>query len=211
MREQLIDSGSWPAFRTRPFSKVPAIDAVPNAIFVTAMDTNPLAADPGPIIAANKKAFEAGLTVLTRLGAESVFCCAEASSSVSVGESGAELAHFSGPHPAGVAGTHIHHLAPASMTRSVWTINYQEVIAIGNLFTSGQRCCSDRSASGPLVREPSLVKTRLGASLDELTAGRLKGSDIRIISALSSTEEKLRALQLSGSLSFTDICFRRGA
>ena len=72
VREQLIDSGSWPAFRTRPFSKVPAIDAVPNAIFVTAMDTNPLAADPAPIIAANKQAFEAGLTVLT-LGAESVF------------------------------------------------------------------------------------------------------------------------------------------
>ena len=183
VREQLIDSGSWPAFRSRPFSKVPAIDTVPNAIFVTAMDTNPLAADPAPIIAANSQAFEAGLTVLTRLGAETVFCCAEASSSVSVGNSVAELALFSGPHPAGVAGTHIHHLAPASMSRTAWTINYQEVIAIGNLFTSGQLDVTRTVAlGGPLVREPALVTTRLGASLDELTAGRLEGNDIRIIS-----------------------------
>ncbi len=183
VREQLIDSGSWPAFRSRPFSKVPAIEAVPNAIFVTAMDTNPLAADPAPIIAANSQAFEAGLTVLTRLGAETVFCCAEASSSVSVGNSGAELALFSGPHPAGIAGTHIHHLAPVSMSKTAWTINYQEVIAIGNLFTAGRLDVTRTVAlGGPLVNEPALVVTRLGASLDELTAGRLSGDEIRIIS-----------------------------
>ena len=89
-REQLIESGSWTAFRTRPFSKVPAIDSTANAIFVTAMDTNPLAADPAPIIAASATDFQNGLTVLSRLGANTVYCCVAAGSGVSVGDSGAE-------------------------------------------------------------------------------------------------------------------------
>ena len=41
---QLIESGLWTAMRTRPFSKTPAPGSEPAAIFVTAIDTNPLAA-----------------------------------------------------------------------------------------------------------------------------------------------------------------------
>ena len=33
VREQLVKSGQWIAFRTRPFSSVPAIEASPNSIF----------------------------------------------------------------------------------------------------------------------------------------------------------------------------------
>ena len=62
----LVESGQWTAMRTRPFSKVPALDATPNSIFVTAMDTNPLAADPVVVIGENSEAFEAGLSVVSR-------------------------------------------------------------------------------------------------------------------------------------------------
>ena len=63
----LVNSGLWTALRTRPFSKVPAVDATPVAIFVSALDTNPLAADPAVIIAEKSEAFVNGLTVLARL------------------------------------------------------------------------------------------------------------------------------------------------
>lgn len=73
VRENLQQSGLWTALRTRPFSKVPAVDAVPNSIFVTAIDTHPLAADPAVIIAEQAEAFEAGLKVLGNLA--KVFLC----------------------------------------------------------------------------------------------------------------------------------------
>ncbi len=86
-------------------------------------------------------------------------------------------------HPAGNAGTHIHHLDPVSATKTVWTISYQDVIAIGLLFTTGV-LSTERviSLAGPQVREPRLVRTRLGASLDEINAGQLKDGENRVVS-----------------------------
>jgi Na+-transporting NADH:ubiquinone oxidoreductase subunit A len=73
--ENLVESGLWTAFRTRPFSKVPEIASVPSSIFVTAMDTNPLAASPEVVLADQAEAFADGLTVLTRLTEGKVFLC----------------------------------------------------------------------------------------------------------------------------------------
>lgn len=182
VRENLQQSGLWTALRTRPFSKVPAVDAVPNSIFVTAIDTHPLAADPAVIIAEQAEAFEAGLKVLGNLA--KVFLCKAPDASLP-GESLAkvQVEAFSGPHPAGLAGTHIHFLDPVSASKSVWTIGYQDVIAVGKLFTSG-RLWVERvvALGGPVVENPRLVRTRLGASLDELTAGELQPGANRVVS-----------------------------
>ncbi len=51
LRALLVESGMWTAFRTRPFSKVPAPDTMPRAVFVTAMDTHPHAPDVGAVLA----------------------------------------------------------------------------------------------------------------------------------------------------------------
>lgn len=179
VREQLIESGLWTAFRTRPFSKVPAVDASPAAIFVTAVDTNPLSADPTVIIAEQPQAFVDGLKVLTRVAesvpADKVYCCT-GEGVLDVGDSGVSVRQFSGPHPAGLAGTHIHFTEPASASRQVLTINYQDVIAIGKLFTEGQIDTTRVVAvGGPQVAKPRLIQTRLGANSDELLAGELRG------------------------------------
>ncbi len=182
VRENLQQSGLWTALRTRPFSKVPAIDATPASIFVTAIDTHPLAADPAVIIAEQAEAFEAGLKVLGNLG--KVFLCKAPNASLP-GESLAkvQVESFNGPHPAGLAGTHIHFLDPVSASKSVWTIGYQDVIAVGKLFTSG-RLSVERvvSLAGPVVEQPRLVRARLGANLDELTAGELQPGANRVVS-----------------------------
>ncbi|MCQ4299838.1 Na(+)-translocating NADH-quinone reductase subunit A [Pseudomonas songnenensis] len=182
VRENLQQSGLWTALRTRPFSKVPAVDATPASIFVTAIDTHPLAADPAVIIAEQAEAFEAGLKVLTNLA--KVFLCKAPSASLP-GESLAkvQVESFSGPHPAGLAGTHIHFLDPVSASKSVWTIGYQDVIAVGKLFTSGSLSVERVvSLAGPVVEKPRLVRTRLGANLDELTAGELQLGANRVVS-----------------------------
>lgn len=184
VRSNLVESGLWTALRTRPFSKIPALESTPHAIFVTAMDTNPLAADPAVVIAENPEAFADGLTVLAHLTEGKVFVCKAGGSNIPVSSQPSVEEHeFTGPHPSGLAGTHIHFLAPASLERPVWTINYQDVVAIGKLFLSGQLDPQRIvSLAGPQVESPCLLSSRLGASTEELTAEKLKSGNNRVIS-----------------------------
>ena len=182
VQANLVASGLWTALRTRPYSKAPALDSVPSSIFVTAMDTNPLAADPALIIAEQTDAFKAGLQVLKRLTEGKLFVCKAPGANIpTVGIETTE--EFSGPHPAGLAGTHIHNLDAASAAKTVWSIGYQDVIAIGQLFTTGS-LNSERviSLAGPQVTKPRLVRTLTGASLTELTAGELTEGENRMVS-----------------------------
>lgn len=181
---KLVESGQWVAFKTRPFSKVPAIDAKPAAIFVTAMDTSPLAADAKVIIDRNPEAFQDGLALLSQLTDGELFVCKGDYELPKGQASNIREETFTGPHPAGLAGTHIHFLKPASMARRVWSINYQDVIAIGKLFTTGE-LFNERviSLAGPEVKEPRLVVTELGAATEEVTQGQLKDdAPLRVIS-----------------------------
>lgn len=181
---QLIESGEWPSLKTRPYGKVPPVDSVPAAIFVTAMDTRPLAPDPQAFIAENKEAFLHGIEVMARLTEGSVFVCHAPDADIPRSANArVRTETFSGRHPAGLAGTHIHFLQPVSQNRFVWTIGYQNLIAIGHLFTSG-KIFFERvvSLAGPSVERPRLIRTRVGASTDELSAGELAAGNNRVIS-----------------------------
>lgn len=171
--QKLCASGLWTSFKTRPYSKTPMSDERPSAIFVNAMDTEPLAADPEVIISEQEEAFTEGLKAIVPLSEGQVFLCKERDA-VIPGSSieGIEVAGFSGPHPAGLPGTHIHFLKPPNAERSVWTIGYQDVIAIGHLMMTG-RLNAERviALCGPLIEKPRLVRTILGASLKDLTRG----------------------------------------
>jgi Na+-transporting NADH:ubiquinone oxidoreductase subunit A len=184
VRDNLVNSGLWTALRTRPYSKVPALDSQPKAIFVTAMDTNPLAADANLVIAQNMDAFNQGLTLLSKLTEGKVYVCQAPGSQAPKTGGNVVTEQFAGPHPAGLAGTHIHFLSPAaSVAQTVWSVNYQDVIAMGKLFTTGELSVERIvSLAGPVVNKPRLLRTRLGASLDELTAGELAAGKNRVIS-----------------------------
>jgi len=182
--DNLVNSGQWVALRTRPYSKIPQVDSIPSSIFVSAMDTNPLAADPAPIISQRSEDFVNGLTVLTGLTQGPVNLCVAPQSGVAGDEvDGVREVAFSGPHPAGLAGTHIHYLDPVSANKTVWTIGYQDVIAIGALFTTG-RIDTRRvvALAGPQVTQPRLLTTQLGANLNQLVIGELANDENRVIS-----------------------------
>jgi Na+-transporting NADH:ubiquinone oxidoreductase subunit A len=183
IQQLLVDSGLWTGFKTRPFSKSPALNSIPNSIFVTAIDTNPLAADPAVIIAEREADFNNGLKALKVLSGGKVFLCKASGSSVAAGDSGAEVAEFAGPHPAGLAGTHIHYLDPVGSKKAVWSVNYQDVIAIGALLTTGE-LDNHRviSLAGPAAKNPRLIRTLVGADLTELTANEKTDGEIRVVS-----------------------------
>lgn len=181
--DNLVQSGLWTALRSRPFSKVPALNAAPAAVFVNAMDTNPLAFDPMLVIAPRAEHFAAGVDVLSRLAPTVYVCHAPNAKLPAFAANNVKTESFQGPHPAGLSGTHIHFLRPASADKAVWSINYQDVLAIGELFLTG-KLNSERvvSLAGPAVKKPRLVKTVVGASLSDLTAGELVEGKNRVIS-----------------------------
>lgn len=187
-RDAIVDlltrSGAWTAFRTRPYGRVPSPATQPHSIFVTAMDTRPLAADPEPIVAASRDAFLAGLKLLPQLTAGKVFVCVRPGSKVpGEGIARVEVAEFAGPHPAGLPGTHIHFLDPVGPKKTVWYLDYQDLIAMGNLLLNG-KVSPERivALGGPVVNRPRLLRTRLGAKLSELLRGEFPAEGVRVIS-----------------------------
>jgi len=182
--KQLLDSGEWTALRARPFDQVADPEAEPHSIFVNVMDTRPLAPSTQTILQDREDDFVYGLKVISRLTTGKVYVCKAPDMVLPDADiENLSVESFRGPHPAGLVGTHIHFLDPVNRNKTVWHIGLQHVIAIGHLFTTGhidvERVVS---IAGPGVLDPKLIRTRKGASVEELTENELKTGDMRVIS-----------------------------
>ncbi len=184
IRETLCESGLWTTLRTRPFGRIPQPDTTPNSIFITAINTNPLAGDPALVIGEDPEAFLAGVRVVSQLTEGKVFVCTRPGTDIPCPD-GEQFVHaeFSGPHPAGLVGTHIHFLDPVSVKKTVWHIGYQDTMAIGRLFTTG-RLPTERliALGGPMVNNPRLLRTQRGASTADILDGEIESGNARVIS-----------------------------
>ena len=184
IKTQLIDSGLWTSLRERPFSRVANPEIAPKAIFVTAIDSNPLAPSIEKVLEGKESNFKNGLRVLSKLTDGNLFLCKEEGTNIpEVQLHNLNVQEFGGIHPKGLPGTHIHLLNPANRTNQVWYINAQDLASVGELFTTGKINVKRTIAlSGPAVKNPRYLKTRIGASLDELTRDELINIENRIIS-----------------------------
>jgi len=174
-QELLIDSGAFSYFRTRPYNRIPEANSTPDAIFVNACDSNPLAIDPIHVIEQNQELFNDGLSFLHLSYSKSKIFCNYQNTSFDASIAGVIYTQFSGPHPSGLTGTHIHFLYPVGQNRSVWTISYQDLISLGHLIKNKKlRTTKTISLAGPSVLEPKLLEVRYGSNLSELTAGKIE-------------------------------------
>ena len=184
VEELLIESGLWTALRARPFSRVATPETRPRSIFVTAMDTHPLAPAAGVVLSGQEQKFKRGLTALTKLTDGPVYVCVDAGTAIELpDDERVRREEFSGPHPAGTAGFHIHTLDPVDRNKTVWHVGCQDVIAIGHLFETGKLEVERIvSLAGPVVKRPRLLRTRIGASIDDLVTDELIAGENRVIS-----------------------------
>jgi Na+-transporting NADH:ubiquinone oxidoreductase subunit A len=184
LRRLLLQSGLWTSLRARPFGRVANPAHTPRSIFVTAMDSHPHAPLADAVITLHQSSFVAGVRALALLTDGPVYVCTSDDSPAQIPE-GSSFRHerFKGPHPAGTAGVHIHTLDPVNREKLVWHIGYQDAIAIGKLLETG-RLAVERTISlaGPGAREPRLLRTRLGAAIDEIVKGELKEGEQRVVS-----------------------------
>ena len=192
----LLESGVWPMLRQRPYNSVPDPQDTPKSIFVSTFDTAPLAPDLNLVVEGNEVAFQKGLDVLARLTPGKVFLGLDGKGNPHHAfrdALGVEKHYFSGKHPAGNVGVHIHHVDPVSANQVVWTAGVQEVITIGNLFLTGRYDPVRLVAlTGAEFDRPRYVRTRLGAKVGDLVKGEhdRSSNEVRLVSgdALSGAE-----------------------
>ncbi len=188
VKDLLLESGLWTALRRRPYSRTAFPDETPHSIFITAIDTNPLAPAVERVLEGQEDDFQRGVEVVSRLTEGVTYVCCAPGSAVPVPTGGGiQREDFDGPHPAGTVGLHIHTLDPVHRGKVVWHLGYQDAVAIGHLFRTGELKV-DRvvAVAGPEAKDPRLLRTRLGASIDELLVGDVKGEaadgDLRFVS-----------------------------
>ena len=182
IRGVLQKSGLWTTLTARPFGNLPNSRTQADAILVTAMDTNPLAADPTVIIQSARQEFELGLEKLASLvNGPTIICQAPGLPIVETKNKTICIAEFRGKHPAGLPGVHLDRLRLGG--KKVWQIGYQDVIAIGHLFLNEQVSPDQIVAvAGPMARDPRLLRTRRGASLKDLLAGETLDGELAVVS-----------------------------
>jgi Na+-transporting NADH:ubiquinone oxidoreductase subunit A len=179
-RGQVLDalkrSGLLAAITQRPLAVAPDPTVTPRDIFVPAIDTAPLAADCAVLLRGSEDAFRTGLQALSRLTEGNLHLCTDGALELPEVENVDRLERhaFRGPHPAGNAGVHIHHIAPiAKRTDAVWVCPLQGVILIGRLFEEGRLVPDIVVAStGSSAPRRTHVRTVLGAPLETVTGGR---------------------------------------
>jgi Na+-transporting NADH:ubiquinone oxidoreductase subunit A len=166
-KAHLLASGCWSFIKQRPYDVVANANNTPKAIFVSGYASAPLAADLDFTLAGKEAELQAAITALSKL--------TEGSVHVSVGKtSNSPLANLnnatthkvSGPHPSGNVGTLINKVSPVNKGETVWTVNAQDLVIIGELLLTGKFNAERIVAlAGSSVKKPRYFRTKIGSEI----------------------------------------------
>ncbi len=200
--DKMITAGVWPVIRQRPFSVIADPKHDPRAIVIPAFDTAPLAPDFNFIVEGQDTEFQAGIQALRKLTSGVIHLNIREGNKVSkvfTDATGVQVNRFSGPHPAGNAGTQISRLAPINKGDVIWYLRPQEVIIIGRLFLTGRYDTRRIIAlTGPMVKKPAYFHSYSGAQIPEFPPGSLGAGTPRFISGNVLTGRKIERQGFTG-------------
>jgi Na+-transporting NADH:ubiquinone oxidoreductase subunit A len=196
IKEKLLISGLWPAIRQRPYHIIADPGDTPKSIFVSGFDSAPLAPDYSFIIENSPDTyFQSGINTLSKLTKGKIHLILEGdgnNSRILEDTEGVEKSYFSGPHPSGNAGVHIHHLDPVNKGETVWYVNLQDVVSIGRLFKDGiYKPEKIVALTGSEVVNPQYYKIITGGSVKLMTVDNIKQTNVRYISGNVLTGSKI--------------------
>ena len=191
----LLESGMFAFLRQRPYDVVANPEDKPKAIFVSAFNSMPLSQDFEYALKGEEKAFQAGITALSKLAKVHLGVSARQTGAALTGATGCEVTVFDGPAPAGNVGVQINHVDPINKGEVVWTLGAEEVLFIGRLLTTGRVDLTRTVAlAGSEVKKPCYAKMLVGQRLDTLLQGQVDlSAGIRIINGNVMTGVKTTA------------------
>ena len=175
IKSTLLNSGLWVYIKQRPYDIIDNPDRTPKAIFISGFDSAPLAPDYEYVMKDKMNDFQAGLDVLSKLTTGKIHIGLKSANSIFATAKGVETTIFTGVHPAGNAGVQINKVNPINKGEVVWTINPQDVVIMGRLFSKGVVDMTKTIAlTGPEVENPQYFETIAGNSITDIVKGNLK-------------------------------------
>ncbi|WP_405370974.1 Na(+)-translocating NADH-quinone reductase subunit A [Phocaeicola sp.] len=195
VKEALLNAGMFAFIKQRPYDVVADPTIAPNAIFVSAFDSNPLAPDFEVALKGEEANFQTGLDALAKMAKTYLNVSVNQKSSALTQAKNVTVTAFDGPHPAGNVGVQINHIAPINKGETVWTIDPQAVIFIGRLFNTGRVDLTRTVAiTGSEVKKPAYCKLKVGALLTDVLADNVnKDKELRYISGNPLTGKQILA------------------
>lgn len=195
VKEALLNAGMFAFIKQRPYDVVADPTIAPNAIFVSAFDSNPLAPDFEVALKGEEANFQTGLDALAKMAKTYLNVSVNQKSSALTQAKNVTVTAFDGPHPAGNVGVQINHIAPINKGETVWTIDPQAVIFIGRLFNTGRVDLTRTVAiTGSEVKKTAYCKLKVGALLTDVLADNVnKDKELRYISGNPLTGKQISA------------------
>lgn len=183
---RLLESGAWTLINQRPFGLVADKEATPKAIHISGFDSSPLAPDYNFVMQGKGAQLQAGINVLNKLTEGTVHLNLNAKrrpADAYTQVKDVQVNWFEGKHPAGLVGVQIHHIDPIAKGDVVWTLNVEDVITIGKVFSEGiYDPVRTFTMAGPEVKEPKYFEGHVGLNVEELLNGNLENEHVRVIS-----------------------------
>lgn len=202
--DNILKSGVWPLIRQRPFDVIANPNDKPKAIYVTALDSAPLAPDYGFIVHGKAEVFQLGLNALAKLTDGKVHLNVNGEDNpedVFTGAKNVQINRVVGPHPSGNVGVQAHHIDPVNKGEVIWVLRALDVLTIGKLFKEGKYDASRTIAFvGSKVKSPKYVRTVIGANISDIVNGNVEDGG-RFISGNPLTGTQIAA---NGHLSYYD-------
>ena len=172
IKSALLNAGVWPFIKQRPYNVVANPEVQPRDIFVTAMDTAPLAPDFAFVVKGQEEDLQRGISALAKLTAGKVYVGAKAGSKLQLKD--AEVVEFAGPHPAGNVGVQINHIKPINKGEQVWTVSAFDVIVMGRALNGKVDFTRTITVAGSEIVAPAYAKVLPGQSLASVLDGNVK-------------------------------------
>jgi Na+-transporting NADH:ubiquinone oxidoreductase subunit A len=186
IKARLLESGCWAFIKQRPYDVIANPNKTPKSIFISGYATAPLAADLDFTLKGKENELQAALTALAKLTSGQVHVgIGKSSNSPFSGLKGITIHKISGPHPSGNVGTLINKIDPVNKGETVWTINAQDLVIIGELLLTGKFNAERIVAlAGSAVEKPRYFITKLGCEVSTIIydKGISPNANVRIIS-----------------------------
>ncbi|MCF0205791.1 MAG: Na(+)-translocating NADH-quinone reductase subunit A [Bacteroidales bacterium] len=185
-RKLFSEAGIYPLIIQRPYGIVADSKAVARDIFISFVDTAPLASDLEFVLKDEVESIKLAIRSLYGFTSGNVYLCfAQNSVLMDKLPDDPEIVKVvvKGKHPAGLVGTQINKLKPINKGDVVWTIPAINLPIIGRLLKNGEYQPEKLIAfAGSEVKNPQYYNIRIGADLTSLCESNLLSKNVRVIS-----------------------------
>lgn len=192
VKSALLEAGLFGYIYQLPYAVSTNPQAMPKAIFVSALRDMPLANNFEYELQGNERDFQTGLTALSKMATTHLGIGKNQKADALANAKDVEVAVFDGPCPAGNVGVQVNHISPVNKGEVVWTVDPTFVIFFGRLFNTGKvNLLRTIALGGSAMATPMYVDALIGTPFSVILKDALtRQEDLRLINGNPLTGTK---------------------